>query len=149
ARAEEENARVAAVLQAKSVHTALDVTRLDLILPADGRGRPRGVARATELLTLYGLPGDAAWQNRPEVRRLSEADRAELAGDLGELMTLLAQAKWQDATTKPEAERREVVTEAWKLNASARACFGDSPPSATARQAALIAPAAGEVFIAK
>ena len=139
----------AAVLQAKDLHTALDTTRLDLILPEDPKSRARGIAKATELLAVYGLPGDADWQKRPDVRRLSETERTELGGDLGELMILLAQAKWQDASSKPQAARREIIAEAWKLNTAARTCFCDTAPPLLDRQAALIALAAGETFEAK
>jgi tetratricopeptide (TPR) repeat protein len=142
----EATARYEAVERAKVMHAVLDTTRLDLILPDDAKARARGVERATELLAAYGLPGDVDWQKRPDVLRLSEAERTALAGDLGELMILFAQAKWQQAAERPEAERREVVAEAWKLNSAARACFGGSPPALVDRQAAVIAPAAGETF---
>ncbi len=142
----EATARYEAVERAKGAHAALDATRLDLVLPNDPDARARGATRATELLAGYGLPGAADWQKRPDVRRLTDAERGALAGDLGELMILLAQAKWEEAGARPEPERREIVAEAWKLNAAARACFGDSPPPLADRQAAAIAPAAGETF---
>jgi tetratricopeptide (TPR) repeat protein len=83
------------------------------------------------------------------VRRLTGAQRDALAGDLGELMGLLAQAKWREAEARPEAERRALAEEAWKLNSLARACFaGGRAPPALDRLAAEVAPAAGEAFAA-
>lgn len=143
----EATARYEAVEQAKQTHVGLETTRLDLVLPDDAKARARGTKRATESLAVYGLPGDANWQKRDDVRRLSEAERVSLAGDLGELMFLLAQAKWREAEARPDAERRELATEAWKLNSAARACFTPgSIPAALDVLAASIAPAAGETF---
>jgi serine/threonine protein kinase/Flp pilus assembly protein TadD len=141
------NARHEAVMKAEGTHAALDVARLDLILPDDSTARQRGLKRAAELLASYGLPDDLDWKKRPEVRKLSAAERDALAGHLGELAMFLAHAKWQEALARPEAQRRELATEAWKLNATARACFPEgSAPPALDRQAAVIAPAAGETF---
>jgi len=139
--------RAAAVEHARQTHQVLDTVRLDLILPDDPTARARGVKKATELLASYGLPGDADWQKRTDVQRLSEVERVELAGDLGELMILLAQAKWQESAAQPESERRELIAEAWKLNTTARTCFADGTPAILDQQAAVIAPAVGEEFV--
>lgn len=139
-------ARVGAIEHARETHQALDTIRLDLILPDDSTARARGVKKATELLASYGLPGEADWQKRTDVQQLSEAERVELAGDLGELMILLAQAKWQEASARSESERRELVAEAWKLNTTARTCFAEIP-TVLDQQTATIAPAVGEEFV--
>jgi serine/threonine protein kinase/Flp pilus assembly protein TadD len=145
----EATARYEAVERAKGTHAALDSIRLDLILPDNPKARERGIAEATKLLAAYGLPDDSDWQQHPDIRRLSESEQTALASDLGELMTLLAQAKWQTAAASSEAERRSLATEAWKLNTAARACFGAAAPRLLDRQAAVIAPAAGETFAVK
>jgi serine/threonine protein kinase/Flp pilus assembly protein TadD len=142
----EATARYEAVERARAARAGLDATRLDLVLPDDPTGRERGAKRAAELLDTYGLPGDAGWQTGPNVRRLPAPERAALAGDLGEIMALLAQAKWQAADARPESERHELIAEAWKLNAAARACFAGAVPAALEKQAAVLAPAAGEAF---
>lgn len=143
----EANANVAAAKQAENIHASLDTLRLDLILPGDPKARARGVQRASELLAAYGLPGDVEWQKRPEAHRLSDEERATLAGDVGEVMALLAQAKWREAVARPESDRRELVAEAWQLNRAARTCFSaETVPPFLNQQAATIAPAAGEVF---
>jgi eukaryotic-like serine/threonine-protein kinase len=144
----EANARTEAVEHARETRGALDTIRLDLILPDDPKARAHGVSRATELLATYGLPGDSDWRKQERVRLLPTGERTALAGDLGELMFLLAHTKWQSAESLPESERREAIAEAWKLNAAARACFPDSVPPALERQAARLAPIVGEQFAA-
>ena len=141
------NAALVATERAKAARTDLDTIRLDLVLPDDPKARARGTKLATERLAAYGLPGDANWHKRADVRRLSEADRAVLSADLGELMILLARATWQEAERWTEEERGVLAVEAWKLATAARGCFaaGAAPP-ALDRLAALIAPAAGETF---
>jgi serine/threonine protein kinase/Tfp pilus assembly protein PilF len=147
--ADEEVARGAAVRRAEESRAALDAIRLDLALPNDPKAQARGARRAAELLASYGLPADADWQNRPDVRRLSESQRAELAADVGELMALLAPVKWREGEGRPEPERRALAARAWALNAAARACFADgAAPPLLDRQAAALAPAAGEAFTA-
>ncbi|MBN9120964.1 MAG: serine/threonine protein kinase, partial [Planctomycetes bacterium] len=93
----EATARAGAVEQARVVRAALDATRLDLVLPDDPKARARGTDRATAALASYGLPDDPDWRKGDVVRLLSESDRTALAGDLGELLVLLAEAKWQSA----------------------------------------------------
>ena len=140
-------ARTGAVERARTTRAALDAVRLDLILPGDPTARERGAKRAEELLAAYGLPGDADWQKRPEVRRLTEAERGVLNADLGELLILLAHARLQSTETRPESERRELAARAWKLNRAARTCFdADAVPALLDRQAARIAPLAGETL---
>ena len=139
-------ARNEAVDRARIARATLNATRLDLVILDDPKAQMRGAERATQLLAEYGLPGDADWRARPDVRRLTAEDRAGLTGDLGELMVLLAETRWRQAAARPESDRRELIAEAWKLNVAARACFGDAVPMAAVRQAAVLAPAAGEPF---
>ena len=144
-RQQQATARTAAVEQARAVRTGLDTVRLDLVLPDDPKARARGVERANAVLALYGLPGDSNWRKRADVRLLPEAERTALAGDLGELLILLAHTKWQAAEALPESERRAAAAEAWKLNVAARTCFpADAVPHALDRQTSALAPAVGE-----
>jgi tetratricopeptide (TPR) repeat protein len=141
----ESHARAAAAARVKSTHTALDQVRLDLVLPGDPAARARGIARAEEVLAAYALPDDPDWTKRPEVRLLSEQDRAALTGDLGELMLLLAQVKWQGAAGRPGADPKDIAAEAMKLNRAAGECFADGArPAMLDRQAADLAAALGE-----
>jgi serine/threonine protein kinase/Flp pilus assembly protein TadD len=143
---EEASARHRAVARATEARAALDTVRLDLVLPDDRRARARGDRRATELLAEYGLPG-ADWQRRPDVRRLCEAERADLTGDLGELLFLLARARWDGAEALPEPDLSARAADVWKLITAARGCFGaGAAPAALDRLAALVAPVAGEPF---
>lgn len=144
----EATARTGAAEQAHATRAALDATRLDLAMPGDPAARACGTQSATELLAAYGLPNDLDWRKRPDVRLLSEADRVALGGDLGELLFLLSHNKWLEAEAQP-AERPTLAAEAWKLNRAARACFpADEVPAVIDRQAAVVAPAAGEAFAA-
>ena len=119
----ETNARSEAVSRASSIRDSLDAVRLDLILPGDAKARARGIARAEEVLASYGLPGDENWIERPEVRRLPDHDRAAFAADLGDLLLLVAGAKWQDAKSKEAFEREVAVAEVLRINNAARSCY--------------------------
>jgi serine/threonine protein kinase/Tfp pilus assembly protein PilF len=133
-----------AASRARATRDSLGAVRLDLVLPGDPRARARGVARAEELLAEYGLPGDARWADRPAVRRLSEEARAQLGADLGELMLLLAQAKWREADPRGGDARDKAAAEALGLCRAARTCFADgSTPPLLDRLAVELAFAAG------
>src|SRR5207253_1599058 len=108
--------------QAQGARGSLETLRLDLVVPGDAAARARGITRATEILKSYGLPDDPNWRQRREVIGLPEQTRAALAGDLGELLLLMAHAKWQDARLGPGGERRKVAAEALQLNRLAAAC---------------------------
>jgi serine/threonine protein kinase/tetratricopeptide (TPR) repeat protein len=125
----EAGAKLQALGRARVTHSALDPVRLDLAVPGDPAARTRGVARAGEILAEYGLPDDPDWAKRDNVRRLAEADRAALSADLGELLLLLGQVRWQDVKDRPE-DRGAVAAEVLKLNRAARTCFapGAAPP---------------------
>ncbi len=138
-------AKAAAAARVRTTHAALDSLRLDLVIPGDLSTRSRGIAKAEEILASYGLPDDAGWAKRDGIRRLSEQDRTTLRDDLGELLLLLAQAKWLDAEPRTGAERREVAAAALKLNRTALDCFSpESVPAVLDRQATELATAAGE-----
>lgn len=141
------NAALVATERAKQARSDLDAIRLDLVLPDDPKARARGTKLATERLAAYGLPGDANWHKRADVRRLSEADRAALSADLGELMILLARAKWDEAELRPVGDRAEPAAEAWTLATAARRCFADgAAPPVLDRFAVALAPLVGESF---
>ncbi|HEV3436627.1 MAG TPA: serine/threonine-protein kinase [Gemmata sp.] len=119
----EANAKAQAVSQVNVTRSALDTVRLDLILPGDPVSRTRGIAKATDMLAVYGLPDDSNWEKSETVRHLSEQERTALRGDLGELLLLLAQARWQEAEDRPDSERREVAVAVLKLTTAASTCF--------------------------
>jgi serine/threonine protein kinase/Flp pilus assembly protein TadD len=141
----ETNARAAATERVRIVRSGLDSVRLDLILPGDPAARTRGIAKAEETLAAYGLPGDTNWTKREDVKRLSEQDRAALGGDLGELLLLVAQAKWREAEHRPNPARLDAASDALKFNRAARACFApDAIPPFLEQQAIELTKAAGE-----
>jgi serine/threonine protein kinase/Tfp pilus assembly protein PilF len=132
----ETNARSEAVARASSIRDSLDAVRLDLILPGDAKARARGIARAEEVLASYGLPGNDHWMDRPEMNRLPDHDRAALGTDLGDLLLLVAGAKWQEVESKEASEREAVVADVLRINNAARSCFpAASEPALLARQA--------------
>lgn len=141
----ETNARAAAIERAHTIRATLDSVRLDLVIPNDPTSRARGVARAEELLAQYGLPNEDDWTTRPEVKLLSEADRASLTADLGELLLLLARARWEAADGLSDDDRRELAANVMKLNRVAADCFpaGTRPPLLD-RQAAELAAVLGQ-----
>jgi len=136
----EQIATAEAVARAQSAHESLDRTRLDLIIPNDESARRRGIAAAEKVLAVYGLPADSDWKSRPEVRRLSEAERVTLASDLGELLLLLAEARWHEAEPKTGDELTRGAADALRLNRAARFCFpADALPALVDRQATMLA----------
>lgn len=143
-RHESARAQAEAVIRARSARTGLHRLRLDLLLPHNPAAVERGRARAGDILKAYGLPDDPNWQTREAFTRLSEAARAELAGDLGEVLLLLAHTRWQQAKQQPGADLQAVAADALKLNRLARGCFGDDVPPLAVRQYLELAEAAGE-----
>lgn len=134
-----------AVARARTTRAALDAVRLDLVVHGDAAARARGIARAEELLSSYGLPGQADWAKRTEIARLGEQDRAALGSDLGELLLLLAQAKWREGEPKGDPAREEAARAAFKLNRAALACIPTGTvPQLLDRQAKDLAFAVGE-----
>ncbi|HJZ54134.1 MAG TPA: protein kinase, partial [Gemmataceae bacterium] len=134
-------AEAEAVTCARTTHAALQTLRLDLVLPDDPTARTRGKELAAELLRSYGLPDDPDWRKRDSFARVPAADRPELSADLGELLLLLAQVRWQEAKFGPEPERREAAADALRLNRLAQGCFPDDaiPPSLVRQQSELVA----------
>lgn len=129
------DARTAAVAQARAAGDALARARFDLVLP-DPAARARGAEGAGAVLAAYGLPGDANWQQRADVRALPDADRAALVQNVGELLALLAQAK----------ETEGAAGAAWEWNAAARGCFEPGAVPLLDRQASELAPRIGRAF---
>lgn len=141
----EANAKAQAVARVAATRSVLDTVRLDLVLPGDPVSRSRGIDKAIEVLGSYGLPDDSNWEQNEVVQRLSERDRTILRGDLGELMLLVAQARWREADGRTEAERREVASASLKLTAAARTCFTPgSAPQLLDQQASELTQAMGE-----
>jgi serine/threonine protein kinase/Flp pilus assembly protein TadD len=138
-------AEAEAVGQARTTHAALSTLRLDLVLPDDQAARARGKDRAAELLGGYGLPDDQDWRKRPAFARIPRDEQPGVAADLGEILLLLAQTRWQEGKARPAAERKETAAQALKLTRAARGCFpADAPPPFLVRQEAELATAVGE-----
>jgi eukaryotic-like serine/threonine-protein kinase len=86
----------AAVVRAHALHQSLQTLRVDLAAPGDARTRARGCAEAEARLAAFGLPGNMHWRDRPAFADLQDDREAAVAADLGELLLLLAHARWTD-----------------------------------------------------
>ena len=137
--------KLEAAIRACETAKALAAARLDLLLP-DPVANERGLRTGAAALAAYGLPERADWRASPAVRRLSAEARATTEADLGELMAVLAHAKWRAASGQSAAERRAAAEAAWELNAAARGCFAPGAVPFLDRQAAELAPHAGREF---
>lgn len=130
-------AKTNAVMRVAGLHAKVPRMRLDLILPGDSVARKRGMAEATAMLESYGLPVDPHWKLRKDVQRLTGRDRAALEGTLGEVLLLLAQARWLEAEGRPDEIRLDAARSALGLNVAARDCFpSDAVPDLLEQQAA-------------
>ncbi len=139
-------ARAAAegVARARRSREALETTRLDLILPGPS-DRSRGISRANELLSEFGLPGDPNWRQRAVFRQIPAADRVSAAENLGEFLLLLAHARWEESRGQDEPRRRGVARELLRLNHLAEGCFdGAAAPPFLYRQRAALAAVVGD-----
>jgi serine/threonine protein kinase/tetratricopeptide (TPR) repeat protein len=97
--------------------TELRQAQFLLLVPvASADERRQGEASARRGLGLYGVPDDPDWQARPLLTALPPDDRAELRGEVGELLLLLARRCAEKGGDKGEAD-------ALKYNALAEACF--------------------------
>jgi serine/threonine protein kinase/Flp pilus assembly protein TadD len=131
--------------KARNARAAADTVRLDLAVPGQPGQRMRGIARGTALLTGYGLPDDPAWMQRDDFRRLTPDERVALSADLGELLLLVAHAKWQDARSRSEEERKASAEDGLRLIRAAGWCFpaDEAPPFLARLEAEYAAAIAG------
>ena len=135
----------AAVAQAWATQAGMSTLRIDLTAPGDSAARTRGRAAAEERLAKYGLPDDAQWRDRREFAKLPDAMKADVAGDLGELLLLLASARSHEAKAAPVSERETIARDALRLNQLAEGCFApDAVPPFLFTQRARLAAALGE-----
>ena len=118
--------------RARSTHDSLAAARLDLVLP-DPANRTRGMKQAMTLLAAFDLPQDPNWQSKPAFKSVPAEQRAALAGDLGELLLLVANARWEEGKT---ADRADAANDARLLNELAKGCFDENPPPMLVRQRA-------------
>ena len=119
--------------RARATRDGLEAVRLDLTLPGDAAARTRGMKKTMSLLGEFGLPHDPNWQSRSTFQRVPPERRAALAGDVGELLLLLAQARWEEGKA---TDRNGAAADCLLLNELARNCFGDAPPPMLKRQRA-------------
>jgi serine/threonine protein kinase/Flp pilus assembly protein TadD len=119
-------------VRTRQTRDGLAAVRLDLLLP-DPATRSRGMKQAVKLLNAFDLPHDPNWKANPAFQRVPQDQQASLAADLGELMLLLAQARWiEGKATDPVA----AAIDARLLNELARGCYGDDAPPLLAKQRA-------------
>ncbi len=127
--------------------------RLDLTVTDEPISATRGIARSRELLATYGLPDDPEWRRRDAFRRLPAEKRVELAGNFGELLTLLAAARVAAARELPAYEGDSARGEAVRYVRAAADCFADgsAPPTLVrlARELGLNAAAPGKAVTAR
>lgn len=119
--------------RARALHDGLEAVRLDLVLPGNNETRSRGMKKAMSLLGEFGLPRDPNWQSRTPFKAIRPQQRAALSGDIGELLLLVAQARWEEGKT---GDRTAAAKDARILNELARGCFGDAPPPMLVRHRA-------------
>jgi serine/threonine protein kinase/regulator of sirC expression with transglutaminase-like and TPR domain len=111
---------------------ALLYARVTDRLAQDHVDEEKARAAARQALALYGLPEDQAWRGQVSVRRLADSERARLAGEIGQILVLLA------ASTVPEKEATaEQRVEALRLNQLAEECVdaGAAPRALWAQRA--------------
>lgn len=118
-------------LKADDVLDRMHPLRLDLTVPDEPVDAARGINRSRELLASYGLPDDPAWRNRDDFRRLPADTQSQLAGDFGELLTLLGTKRLAAARDLPPAEGSAALEEAVRFTHAAADCFAESsaPPA--------------------
>lgn len=135
----------AAVAQAWATQAGMASLRIDLTAPGDSPARARGRAAAEERLAKYGLPDDSRWRDRREFAKLPDSLKAEVAGDLGELLLLVAHVRTHETKSAPVSERETITREALRLNQLAEGCFApDAVPPFLFTQRAGLATALGE-----
>ncbi|MDB5308573.1 MAG: serine/threonine protein kinase, partial [Gemmataceae bacterium] len=128
--------------RARRTREGLDSVRLDLVLSGDPAARQRGTDQVVDRLREYGLPEDPNWRQKEAFRRVPEGDRQAVAGDLGEMLLLLAHVRWEDGR---KTDRQGAATDALQLNRLAESCFtSSSPPFMTSQRAELEAAIGGD-----
>jgi tetratricopeptide (TPR) repeat protein len=141
--------QTAAVARAAALRERMAAVRIDLGVPGDRAAHARGVAAAEDELARFGLLGSGTpgWENRPPFAHLPDDLKPAVAADLGELLLLVAHARWREAVDAPPAERAVLLGEAIRLNAAAGGCFppGTAPPFLALQRATLTATEPGEV----
>ena len=142
----EARADLAAAACARGTRDGLHGLRIDLVAPGDPAARARGLARADDLLARYGLPADPGWLGKSQIGRLPDAAREQAAGDVGEVLILLARARWEAAGGLDAGARRALAAELTVLLDRAGDCFPDgTAPPLVATLRTEIGTGAGEV----
>jgi serine/threonine protein kinase/tetratricopeptide (TPR) repeat protein len=143
----EARADLAAAACARDTRDALHALRIDLVAPGDPDARARGIARATDLLANYGLPGEPDWLDRAKIGRLPAAARDQAVADVGEILILLARARWEQAANTDGPTRLSAAGELTVLLDRADGCFPDdtAPPLRAALRAEFAAALGGPV----
>lgn len=139
----EARAELAAATCARGTKDALHTLRVDLAAPGDPAARARGISRAADLLTRNGLPGGPDWMTSSQIAKLPPLARDQAAADLGEVLLLLARAKWEPAAGLDPAARTALADELLVLLDRADGCLPDAAvtPAAAAFRAEVAAAA--------
>ncbi len=136
-------AEIAAIDQAHATQSAMHTLRLDLTL-ANEAHRQRGIRNAESSLKSFGLPDDPEWRSQGAFARLPAELQAATSADLGEMLILLAETRWQDAQHDPARNLQSAASEALRLNRIARTCFAeDAVPPFVERQRSDLSAATG------
>jgi tetratricopeptide (TPR) repeat protein len=124
------------------VQEVREAQTLFLEAPAAGTDRLEEIASACRRpLERYGIPADAAWQEKAAVRYLRTNEKARLRAEAGEMLFLLAALARLQAHPDLEVHRREaLLRRAWELNVQAGLCYEEADiPAALWQQSAVLA----------
>ncbi len=125
--------RLAQLEASKAVDAFRDefaAARYVLSVGADDRAeRGRGARLGRRALGRFGVLDDPAWIQATAVALLPPGDRARLRGEVGEALSILAEAAGRDASERPgPADRADRARDGLILSGLAMACFDDDKP---------------------
>jgi tetratricopeptide (TPR) repeat protein len=129
-----------AALDFRQLADAHEMARILLLDPTDDPAlREQGVAVCRGALGRYGVFDSAGWPHSPLVSNLPAESRAELRGQIGELLLLGARSLARQAAGREPARRAELSREALRWNTLARSCYqpGEAPRVFWTQRAAL------------
>jgi serine/threonine protein kinase/Tfp pilus assembly protein PilF len=85
--------------------------------------RRQALEQGRAILDRYHVLDDSRWLQRPEIRRLPEAERRQFTAEMGELLLLLSE-------TEQSAKTPEAFQVSLQLNQKAEECLGPQAPAA-------------------
>jgi tetratricopeptide (TPR) repeat protein len=129
-----------------------DARRVRVLLattvPTDRERLSEVTSRGLRALDRYGIREQAAWWDRPAVRRLPDGEQQSLREEAGDLALLVASVTALQATSGEDGRRADGLRSALLLNEVSRSCYpAGKAPLLLGRQRArfrrLLAPGAG------